>query len=147
VKTGVIPVHQGYQVLFPIQGGFIDIGGEVLGNGFVGNFGLAVGPGMPGSGEDIFNSEVAKELFSHLAQKSLPWSVMRLTGVPKMHTQFSKMAVATLAASLLGRTTSYTYFVKAFVMHKRYFFPDRDILSGPNKLVNNFWLGSVGCGR
>jgi hypothetical protein len=64
-----------------------------------------------------------------------------------MHTQFSKMAVATEEASLLGRTASYTYFVKASVMHKRYFFPDRDVLSGPSKLVYTCWLGSMGCGR
>ncbi len=43
--------------------------------------------------------------------------------------------VETMAVSLLGKVVSWTYLVKASVMHKMNFFPFANTLRGPNRLA------------
>jgi hypothetical protein len=57
------------------------------------------------------------------------------------------IASATVLASLLGRGTNVTYFVRASVMHKINFLPLSAVFKGPKRSAWTRWLGSVGCGK
>ncbi len=70
-KLRVVAEHKGQQVLLPFQGGGVDIGGEVLGESFVGDFSLTVGLRMSGSGVNVLHSEVLEELFCHSGSELL----------------------------------------------------------------------------
>ena len=88
-------------------------------------------------------------LYSSLAsalQNSLPLSVTISSGVPKRQIHFSKTALPTVFASLLGIAIISAYLVNASVIHKINFFPSADVFNGPNKSMWQRWFIAVHCG-
>jgi hypothetical protein len=71
VEARVVAEDKGQQILLPFPGGVVDIGGEVLGDSFDGDFSLTVGLRMSGSGVYLLHSEVLKELFCHSGSELL----------------------------------------------------------------------------
>ena len=82
-----------------------------------------------------------------LAQNYFPLSVTMSIGMPYLQNHFSKIAYATVAASLLSMATSSTYFVNASVMHNIYFFPLPDTTKNPKRSARILWLGWVHWGN
>ena len=76
-----------------------------------------------------------------LAQNYFPSSVIISIGMPYLQNHFSKIASATVLASLLLMATSSTYFVNASIIHKMCFFPLPDTTKNPNRSARILWLG------
>ena len=72
---------------------------------------------------------------------------MNSSGTPNLQTHRLISAEATVPASLFGTATNSTYFVKASVMQRRYFFSPLEVFKGPNKSAWILWFGSVHWGR
>ena len=67
-------------------------------------------------------------------QNSFPWSVTTSSGQPCLQIHFSKIALATVSDSVLGRATSSTHLVNASVMQRMNFFEWPETLKGPNSM-------------
>ena len=78
-----------------------------------------------------------------LEQNSFPPFVTISIRILYLQTQFSKTASAMVFASLLSITISLTYFVKASVVHKIYFFPLPDTTKNPKRSASTLWFSCV----
>ncbi len=143
MKAGVIGKHQWHQVEFPVQCAVIAKASQVFSDGFVSHLSLAVALRMV---RWLVPNLLNKSSLSFV-QNSLPWSVMRSKGIPKRQNHLEKMVSATVLASLLGRGTNLTYFVRASVMHQINFLPQSIVFKGPKWSAWTRWFGSVGCVR
>ncbi len=90
---------------------------------------------------------LVKSSLDNLAQNSVPWSVTRLSGMPKWQIHLSNMASATVAASLFGKVTNSTYLAYASVTQRMNFLPLSEVLKGPKRSACTRWPGSVGRGN
>jgi hypothetical protein len=113
-------------------------------DGFIGNFCLAVALRVVQQCSEVIGAKPFKQFVRQQITKFFALIGTMSIGAPKQQYHLSKMAFATVAASLFWSGTNSTYFARASVMYKINFLPPSEVFNSSNRLACTRWFGSVG---